>query len=373
MTDVVLIVDDEATVRRTFFEQLSAANLGCELLQASDAESALQLAAARPIDLAVLDWNLGAGVDGLRLLEDLTEFHPDLVAILITGYADRATPLAALRLGVRDYFDKNQDLTRERLAAAVRKQLAQLRPAKQQRELVRRSQAFQATLTEALALVETAATWSEPLALPAAAVAVLRFVQTLSGATDGVLWVQQRGTWQLYRANGAAVPTPNFARSLAATALARQSVSRVSAEAERLPFEPAGSSIVLLPASGPIVAELFDVPPQADLASVQAGLEVVSGLLQQAQAERASQQALVQAVRSALAAGTAVTAPLHSRELLARLQADWTVSTPGPNPHALVEAVRVLAERHGQAALDHCVQLVRATSALLDLTTGAGA
>jgi DNA-binding response OmpR family regulator len=29
-----------------------------------------------PIDLAVLDWNLGAGNDGLQLLEDLCVFNP---------------------------------------------------------------------------------------------------------------------------------------------------------------------------------------------------------------------------------------------------------------------------------------------------------
>src|SRR5439155_26554096 len=109
-------------IRRTFREWLDGARLGCRVLVAADAEEALTLANRHRVDLAILDWNLGAGSDGLQLLDDLTLFNPDVVAVMITGYADRATPLDAMRKGVRDYLDKNQDLTRETFLTAVRKQ-----------------------------------------------------------------------------------------------------------------------------------------------------------------------------------------------------------------------------------------------------------
>src|SRR5262249_20243850 len=109
----ILLVDDEQSVRRTFEEWLETANLGCRVYSAVDAESALAMANRITIDLAILDWNLGAGHDGLRLLEDLHVFQPEVVAILVTGYAHQATPLAAMRMGVRDYLDKNQELDRE--------------------------------------------------------------------------------------------------------------------------------------------------------------------------------------------------------------------------------------------------------------------
>src|SRR5919198_4172944 len=133
--DVVLIVDDEEPVRRTFREWLEGANLGVEILTAADAESALTIANERRIDLAILDWNLGAGNDGLQLLEDLSLFNPDVVAILITGFAHQATPLAAMRMGVRDYLDKNQDLNRTTFLRAVTRQLERIRPAKRERRL----------------------------------------------------------------------------------------------------------------------------------------------------------------------------------------------------------------------------------------------
>src|SRR5436305_12165506 len=131
--ETVLIVDDEEPVRRTFREWLEEARLGVRLLAAADAEEALNLANEQTVDLAILDWNLGAGNDGLQLLEDLYVFNPDLVAIMITGYAHQATPLHAMRMGVRDYLDKNQDLRRETFLASVEKQFAKLRAATRER------------------------------------------------------------------------------------------------------------------------------------------------------------------------------------------------------------------------------------------------
>ena len=113
LRETVLIVDDEEPVRRTFREWLTGAGLNCDILTAHDAESALSLANEHVIDLAILDWALGAGDDGLQLLQDLSTFHPDVTAILVTGYANQATPLEAMRMGGRDYLDKNHDLNRE--------------------------------------------------------------------------------------------------------------------------------------------------------------------------------------------------------------------------------------------------------------------
>src|SRR5205809_881067 len=74
LTETVLIVDDEEPVRRTFSEWLESAGLPCRILSAADAESALVQANQHIIDLAILDWNLGAGNHGLQLLEDLYPF-----------------------------------------------------------------------------------------------------------------------------------------------------------------------------------------------------------------------------------------------------------------------------------------------------------
>src|ERR1051325_4075622 len=153
MKDTILIVDDESSVRQTVREWLASANLDCEILPACDAESALRIANQQTIDLAILDWNLGAGDDGLQLLQDLAAFHPDIVAIMITGFANMATPLDAMRMGVRDYLDKNHDFSRDALIKSVRRQLDMLRPAKQMRHLHKTLVAFRDAVQQVVPLV----------------------------------------------------------------------------------------------------------------------------------------------------------------------------------------------------------------------------
>src|SRR5262245_46351595 len=229
MTETVLIVDDEDSVRRTFQEWLAGSGLAVRVFAVPDAESALLVANEHPIDLAVLDWNLGSGSDGLRLLEDLVEFRPDVVAILVTGFAHQATPLDALRMGVRDYLDKNQDLNRDTFVSAVRRQLDRIRPAKQQRELNRRLAAFREAVDKVLPIVRTSAAFNDPVPLPEAVKSLLRFVIRGTKAADGALIVRHTtadGTESTaaYGSDGEALPTPTvpFNRSLAASVISFQ-------------------------------------------------------------------------------------------------------------------------------------------------------
>src|SRR5207245_4057811 len=189
--DTILIVDDEEPVRKTFEEWLEGAGRGCRILTAADAEAALVLANQHTVDLAVLDWNLGAGNDGLRLLEDLYLFNPDVVAIMITGFAQQATPLDAMRIGVRDYLDKNQDLDRNSFLAAVSKQLERIGPLKRERRLHASLVAFREAVEKILPLVQSAAALNDPVPLPDAIRALVRFLIGTTRAEDGVLLVRR--------------------------------------------------------------------------------------------------------------------------------------------------------------------------------------
>jgi signal transduction histidine kinase/CheY-like chemotaxis protein/GAF domain-containing protein len=50
------------------------------------------------------------GMDGLRILDEVKEYCPDAVFVLITGYATTDSAVAALRQGVYDYLTKPLDL-----------------------------------------------------------------------------------------------------------------------------------------------------------------------------------------------------------------------------------------------------------------------
>ncbi len=188
--ETILIVDDEETVRKTFREWLARSGLACTVVAAPDAEAALRLANQQPIDLAILDWALGAGDDGLQLLQDLTSFHPDIVAIMVTGYANQATPLHAMRMGVRDYLDKNHDLNRETFLHAVKRQLEQIRPAKRARQLHQTLLAFREAVEKILPLVQSTAALHDPVPLPDAIRSLVQFLRQTVGAKEGVLLVR---------------------------------------------------------------------------------------------------------------------------------------------------------------------------------------
>ncbi len=415
--ETILIVDDEEPVRRTFHEWLESAQLGCTLLSAADAESALVQANQHTIDLAILDWNLGAGNDGLQLLEDLAVFNADVVAIMITGFAHQATPLAAMRMGVRDYLDKNQDLDRETFLKAVRRQLERIRPARRERQLHERLVAFRATLEKVLPLVQASAALYDPVPLPEAIGHLFRFLLRTTGAREGVLLVHSydasREPAEVCRAYDSTgqrleVPLVPFARSLAggiisrqeACALDRLALANHAGTIELQPFERDRQSLLAAPLIvGPglqVVLELFDKQSaegnapgftEADrrlaLAAAVFGVE----MLRQALAERTTHRVLFDAIEAALGASDSVQESLHGRAasppdepppvaVLDRLREglrDTTVSAASAEETLrLAEAVRELAVRHGPAVLRHCTRMVESLRGLLDEAAGVG-
>jgi len=402
MTDIVLIVDDEESVRLTFEDWLTASGLAGRVFAVADAEAALRIADEHPIDLAILDWNLGSGSDGLRLLEDLVEFRPDVVAILVTGFAHVATPLQALRMGVRDYLDKNAELNRDVFLNAVRRQLDRIRPAKRQRELNRSLAAFREAVTRILPVVQTAAAFNDPVPLPEAVRSLLRFLIRATGATDGALLVRHLATdgtetSAAFNPSGTIldVPAVPFARSLAASAVSHQEPMVVNGSAtasdgavELFPFETGRQSILAapLPVGGgtSVVLELFDKPAPGfthdDRLLVAAAAEVGADLLRQTLAQRQTHRMLLDAVEAALTATAGVTDVLTEpgetppRDVMERLKeslaADANAVADPETTLRLVEAVRGLAIKHGPTAVEHCVKVVSDLRLLLDAITG---
>jgi ActR/RegA family two-component response regulator len=397
MAETILIVDDEEPVRRTFAEWLAGGGLDVRVLVAEDAEAALKHANQSPIDLAVLDWNLGAGNDGLQLLEDLSVFHPDVVAILVTGFAHQATPLDALRMGVRDYLDKNQDLNRDTFLASVRKQLSKIVPAKRHRELHASLAAFRGAVEKVLPLVQSAAALNDPVPLPRAVAGLADFLRRVTGAAGAVLLLRHAPpdgpeTVRAYGADGEPldVELVPFARSLAATAASLGEPSAMNdlagagaAAVEFQPFERGRTSLLAVPlAVGPgmaAVLELFDRPggfrdDERRLAAAAA--EIGAELLRQALADRQARRTLFDAVAAALEATQAVAdgptapeappPPAVLERLRADLQTGVAPAVEAESALRLAEAVRGLAVRHGPAAVEHCLRVVESVRRMLD-------
>ncbi len=122
--ETILIVDDDAGVARLQQRWLEMA--GYTAVVATTGDEALACVRAQGIDLLLLDFRLSGIEDGLEFYARLQgEGHTQPV-ILVTGYADDATIVRALRAGVRDYIFKSVEYL-DYLPEACRRVLDQVR------------------------------------------------------------------------------------------------------------------------------------------------------------------------------------------------------------------------------------------------------
>jgi two-component system NtrC family response regulator/two-component system response regulator HydG len=106
MSERILVVDDDAPIRRTFNEHLSEA--GYEVRTAADAAEALELLEEFDPALVVTDIRM-PGMSGLELLRRIRQVSDADVAV-ITAYEEMKTAMEAMQAGAYDYLVKPLDL-----------------------------------------------------------------------------------------------------------------------------------------------------------------------------------------------------------------------------------------------------------------------
>src|SRR5271165_5309992 len=89
----LLIVDDELSVRDSLAKWF--AEEGYEVATAENANEALTRVAETAFDVALVDIKM-RGTDGIELQRRLHEIYPDMLVIIMTGYASVETAVAAL-------------------------------------------------------------------------------------------------------------------------------------------------------------------------------------------------------------------------------------------------------------------------------------
>src|SRR5476649_2848238 len=92
----LLLVDDEPSIlsalRRLFRPQ------GYRVLTAEGGAAALELVRDDTVDLVISDMRM-PGMDGAQFLEKLRKLQPQAIRILLTGYADISSTIAAINGG----------------------------------------------------------------------------------------------------------------------------------------------------------------------------------------------------------------------------------------------------------------------------------
>ncbi len=101
--DHILVVDDEAIIRTTLERILIEE--GYQVTSVSSGAEALAGLNRSDVDLVLLDLNL-PDLNGIEVLKRAKESDPDLLVIIVTGYASVESAVEALKLGAYDYIKK---------------------------------------------------------------------------------------------------------------------------------------------------------------------------------------------------------------------------------------------------------------------------
>ena len=103
----ILVVDDEANIRRLYSEELTDA--GYRVACAASWEEARRALDREPFDLVTLDIRLGEGADGIEALRLIKELHPGLPVVLVTAYEEYQADFGSW--AAEGYVVKSSDLT----------------------------------------------------------------------------------------------------------------------------------------------------------------------------------------------------------------------------------------------------------------------
>jgi len=109
MAASILVVDDEASIRRTLREILEYEDYAVD--EAENGEQALTALRSSSYDLVILDVKMPEP-DGMDVLEVMAAEMPEVPALMISGHGTIETAVEATKLGAFDFIEKPPDLNR---------------------------------------------------------------------------------------------------------------------------------------------------------------------------------------------------------------------------------------------------------------------
>jgi putative nucleotidyltransferase with HDIG domain len=122
MRETLLIVDDEAAIRKLLHLKLSREGYQCE--EADNAEQTLNMLETSPIALVILDIKM-PGKSGIELLPEIKSGYPDTAVIMATAINDINVAIQCLKQGADDYICKPFNL--EEVSLAIQRALEKRR------------------------------------------------------------------------------------------------------------------------------------------------------------------------------------------------------------------------------------------------------
>jgi two-component system nitrogen regulation response regulator NtrX len=107
----ILIIEDEAAIRRVLKKIISEENEGYEVEEAADGLQGLEMILNNDYDLVLCDIKMPK-MDGVEVLEKVKKVKPEIPILMISGHGDIDTAVNTMRVGAFDYISKPPDLNR---------------------------------------------------------------------------------------------------------------------------------------------------------------------------------------------------------------------------------------------------------------------
>ena len=134
----VLFVDDDRTFLETVKELMGVLSEGqWEIFTAESASRAFALLQHQPVDLAVIDINMGV-MDGIQMLSMLNRGHPHVQKVVLTGHASEKYRAACLSNGAELYLEKPTSRSGWESLHGVLNEVVRFRPEEGFRGVLRR-------------------------------------------------------------------------------------------------------------------------------------------------------------------------------------------------------------------------------------------
>ncbi|MFT5848155.1 MAG: DNA-binding NtrC family response regulator [Psychroserpens sp.] len=107
----ILVIEDEAAIRRVLVKILSEENDAYEVDEAEDGLVGIEKIKNEDFDLVLCDIKMPK-MDGVEVLEAAKKIKPEIPMVMISGHGDLDTAVNTMRLGAFDYISKPPDLNR---------------------------------------------------------------------------------------------------------------------------------------------------------------------------------------------------------------------------------------------------------------------
>ena len=116
----ILIIEDEAAIRRVLIKIISNEYKDDQIEEAEDGAMGYHMIEKTDYDLVLCDIKMPK-MDGVEVLEKAMKIKPETPFIMISGHGELETAVESMRLGAYDYISKPPDLNR--LLNAIRNAL----------------------------------------------------------------------------------------------------------------------------------------------------------------------------------------------------------------------------------------------------------